>query len=505
MSVNTKQLQLENKALKQENELLRQRLNQALKALFASKSERFNPADDAQLTLDFNFGELAPTDLLPNEDLKEEKVKITYERSRRKMHPGRHPLPDHLEVEEVRIEPEENVDDANHIADTIVDALEFIPGRFVIKRYILPRYLKVETDEHGEEQYIFVQAKMPERPLPKSIAESGLLTHLITQKFLYHLPFYRQIKQFKEVHDVQLHKSTVNDWFAAVCTLLKPLYAKLKQKILQSDYLQADESPIKVLDSDKKGKAHQGYQWLYHDPVEGLVLFDYRKGRGQSGPKEILSDWSGTLQTDGYAVYDKIVKKHPDITLIGCAAHARRYFFQAKDNNPAAEVALTYFGQVYSVERHIREHMKTVSPEEIILYRQKHATPVWKKLFSWAKSQYQEVLPKSAYGKALFYLLQRQEKLTAYLKEAKLQIDNNLVENSVRPLALGRKNYLFAGSHSGAERIAMMYSFFSSCRKQGVNPVEWLKYVLDNIANHPINKIEELLPKAKVENLVETE
>jgi len=163
-------------------------------------------------------------------------------------------------VEEVRIEPEENINDANHIADTIVDTLEFIPGRFVIKRHILPRYLKIETDEHGEEQYIFIQAKMPERPLPKSIAESGLLTHLITQKFLYHLPFYRQIKQFKEVHDVQLHKSTVNDWVAAVCTLLKPLYAKLKQKILQSDYLQADESPIKVLDSDKKGKAHQGYQ-----------------------------------------------------------------------------------------------------------------------------------------------------------------------------------------------------------------------------------------------------
>lgn len=474
--MNTKQLELKVKQLEQEKaaalkrisdleyklSLALQKIKLLLMTQFAAKSERFNPADDSQLNLDFDFGELAPTDVEPQENPADEKVKITYERNKRQLHPGRHPLPEHLEVEEVRIEPQENVTDAKHIADTVVDTLEYIPDRFVIKRHILPRYLKIEIDENGEEQSIFIQAKMPDRPLPKSIAESGLLTHLITQKFLYHLPFYRQIKQFKEVHDVSLYKSTVNDWFVSVCTLLKPLYDKLKQKILESDYLQADESPIKVLDSDKKKKAHQGYQWLYHAPVEGLVLFDYR-----------------------------------------CAAHARRYFFKAKDNEPAAQIALTYFAKVYAVERHIREQMQTASAKEIVAYRQQNATPVWEQFFAWAKEQYSETLPKSTYGKALFYLLQREQKLTDYLKEASLQIDNNLVENAVRPLALGRKNYLFAGSHAAAQRIAMMYSFFGSCQKQGINPVDWFKHVLDNIADYPINRIEELLPNTKVEKLVE--
>ena len=508
--MNTEQLSTENQRLKEEKatalkristleyqlSLALQKIKQLLAAQFAATSERFNPADNSQLALDFDFGELAPTDVEPQEDPADEKVQVTYERAKRKLHPGRHPLPEHLEVEEVRIEPTEDITDAQHIADTIVDTLEFIPGHFIIKRHILPRYLKTEVDENGEAQSIFIQAKMPDRPLPKSIAESGLLTHLITQKFLYHLPFYRQIKQFKEVHEVTLYKSTINDWFASVCTLLKPLYDRLKQKILASDYLQADESPLKVLDSNKKNKAHQGYQWLYHAPVEGLVLFDYRKGRGQNGPKEILVEWSGTLQTDGYAVYDKIVKNRPEITLMGCAAHARRYFFQAKDNDPAAATALAYFARVYAVERHLREQLSTASPAEKVAYRQQHAAPVWEAFFIWAKEQYAQVLPKSAFGKALYYLLHREEKLTVYLKAAQLQIDNNLVENSVRPLALGRKNYLFAGSHAAAQRIAMMYSFFGSCQKQGINPVEWFQYVLDNIADYPINRIEELLPNA---------
>lgn len=483
-------------------------VQQLQKLIFSARSERHIPKTEnpEQLTLD--FGELAPTDLEPNADLKEEKIKVEYER-RKKIHVGRHPLPEHLRVEEIRIEPEDLPENAEqngyvHIADTIVETLEYTPGSLFKKRYIFPRYVKNEKSEDGEEKTAFFQAKMPSRPLPKSIAESGLLTHLITQKFLYHLPFYRQIKQFKELYDTELRKSSVNGWFVATCTLLKPLYEKLKQKILESDYIQADESPIQVQDSEKKprpalasgGKTHRGYQWVYHDPLTKLVLFDYQKGRGQNGPKEILAAFAGVLQTDGYAVYDKLVKNKPEVTLIGCAAHARRYFFDAKDNHPKAETALDYFQKAYAIERQIRDTQIT-DFNEIAAFRQKNALPIWNEFFAWAKKEYPNALPKSPFGKALYYLLQREQKLTRYLNDGKLQIDNNLVENSIRPLALGRKNYLFAGSHDAAQRIAMMYSFFGSCQKQEINPVTWLKYVLDNIAEHPINRIDELLPSNK--------
>ena len=467
--------------------------------LFTGKSERYvlnqEPMPDQ---LSFDFGELCPIDQTVEQPGQEAKQVITYERKKGK-HPGRHPIPDHLPTEEVRIEPKEDVSDAEHIADTIVDTLDYQPASLTRRRYIFARYVKTEIDEQGEEQTVIIQGRMPSRPLPKSIAEAGLLAHLMTSKFVYHQPFYRQLQQFDQLYEVKLSKSTVNDWFAGVSSLLEPLYNSLKQKVLKSDYLQADESPLQVQDKQKSGKTHRGYQWVYQAPLEGLVLFDYQHGRGKKGPKAILSDFSGYLQTDGYAVYDKLVKGQADIKLVGCMAHARRYFFQAKDSARETETALNYFGRLYDIERSLRQNGADV--EQIYNTRQEKALPILKALFDWAREQQKQALPKSPLGKALYYLLQREEKLMVYCQDGRLQIDNNLVENSIRPLALGRKNYLFAGSHQAAQRIAMMYSFFASCKKQGVNPYRWLKTVLERIPDHPINKIEELLPGAWVKQL----
>lgn len=229
------------------------------------------------------------------------------------------------------------------------------------------------------------------------------------------------------------------------------------------------------------------------------MLFDYQKGRGKNGPKAILKGFSGKLQTDGYAVYGKLARGRTDIELVGCMAHARRYFFQAKDSSPEAETALSYFAQLYDLERSLRQTQ--ADPELIQNTRQQKAIPVLNALLEWAIEQQNRALPKSPFGKALYYLLQLREKLLAYCRDGRLQIDNNLVENSIRPLALGRKNYLFAGSHDAAQRIAMMYSFFASCKKQEVNPYTWLKAVLDRLPDHPVNKIEELLPGKWVEEL----
>ena len=500
------QLKAENEVLKQElarmkkeNAELQQakaqvefQLAELQRLIFSSRSERYVPtAEYMPNQLSFDFGELDPIDQSVADPDGEEKQTVTYQRRKGK-HPGRHPIPEHLPTEEIRIEPTEDVSDAEHIADTIVDTLDYKPASLIRRRYIFPRYAKVETNEQGEKQDVIIQGRMPQRPLPKSIAEAGLLAHLLTAKFVYHQPFYRQIQQFDQLYQVKLAKSTVNDWFAGVCALLEPLYNRLKQKVLESDYLQADESPIRVQDNTKSGTTHRGYQWVYYAPLEGLVLFDYQKGRGKNGPKAILSGFSGKLQTDGYVVYDKLTKGRTDIELIGCMAHARRYFFQAKDSAAEAEMALQYFGQLYGIERNLREQQ--AEPEQIRQTRQKQALPVLKALFEWAKAQQGQALPKSPFGKAIHYLLQRKEKLMAYCQDGRLQIDNNLVENSIRPLALGRKNYLFAGSHEAAQRIAIMYSFFSSCKKQDINPFLWLKTVLKKLPDWPINQIEELLP-----------
>lgn len=491
LKVRLARLERDNAGLQEAKALLEFHLAELQRLIFSSRSERYIPAQAAPPEqLQFDFGELAVVDQSVEPD-EEAKQVVTYERKKGK-HPGRQAIPDHLPTEAVRIEPTEDVSDAEYIADTIVDTLDYTPASLIRRRYIFPRYVKTETDKQGEEQTVIIQGRMPTRPLPKSIAEAGLLAHLITSKFVYHLPFYRQIQQFDQLYEVKLSKSTVNDWFAGVCTLLEPLYNRLKQKVLDSNYLQADESPIQVQDKTKNGKTHRGYQWVYHAPLEGMVLFDYQKGRGKNGPKAILADFRGKLQTDGYTVYDKLVKGRTDIELVGCMAHARRYFFQAKDSAPEAETALGYFAQLYNLERSLRQDQ--ADAQVIQDRRQRKALPVLNQLFEWAKNQQKQALPKSPLGKALYYLLQRQEKLLAYCQDGHLQIDNNLIENAIRPLALGRKNYLFAGSHSAAQRIAMMYSFFASCKKQDINPYTWLRAVLERLPDHPISQVDELLP-----------
>jgi hypothetical protein len=253
-----------------------------------------------------------------------------------------------------------------------------------------------------------------------------------------------------------------------------------------------DETPIKVLDKDKKGTTHRGYHWVYHAPEQRLVLFDYREGRGREGPTECLSGFKGYLQTDGYVVYEDFANTK-GVTLLGCLAHARRKFDEAKDNDMTrAEYVLSEMQKLYAVERQAKEN--GLSIDERYQLRQQHAVPVLDNLKTWMIENYKAVLPKSVIGQALYYSLQRWDKLCAYTTDGRLQIDNNLVENAIRPVAIGRKNYLFAGSHNGARRAAMLYSFLGTCKMNNVNPFEWLQDVLTKIADHPVNDLQKLLP-----------
>jgi transposase len=460
---------------------LKEQLNQLYKLINGFKSEKFvNQTIVDQLSL-FALQE-------PVKEQEVEQQSITYTRDKKK-HQGRNALPEHLPVREITIEPEEDTTGLKKIGTEITETLEYTPASLVKLRTIRPKYAK--KDDGG-----VIIAELPGRPIDKSIAEASLLAHILVSKYIDHLPFYRQATIFKRDFGWQPAQSTLGDWMSGCCQLLEPLYNTLKQKILSSTYIQADESPIKVQDTDKKASTHQGYQWVYHNPIEKLVLFNYRKGRGQHGPKELLADYSGYLQCDGYTVYDKI-GADPEITLAGCLVHARRKFHDAQDSDKKrAQIALAIFSDIYQQERHIKE----ITPEDYgqrKLEREKTIKPLLEQIKTWIEQEQFNVLPKSPIGKAMTYFVNQYPKLEAIFNDGRIELDNNLIENAIRPMAIGRKNYLFCGSHKAAQNAAMLYSFFGSCKMQNVNPRTWLKEVLEKIPGYNIQKLEELLPGYK--------
>lgn len=250
-------------------EALRHELDQLKRLIFGSKRERFVEAQSPeQLALALG-GE-------PVDAPDQETETITYQRSKQKKHPGRTALPENIPTEDIIIEPEEDTSGMELIGEEVTETVDYRPGVLLKRRYIRRKYArKMQADD---ESAILI-GELPARPIPKGIPEAGLLAHLIVSKYVDHLPFYRQIEQFKRNHGWVIHSSTLNDWFAACCSLLDALYQTHRRRVLDTDYLQADESPIKVLDSEKKGKTHQGYQWVYRNPLNGLVLFDYRTVR----------------------------------------------------------------------------------------------------------------------------------------------------------------------------------------------------------------------------------
>lgn len=459
---------------------LQTELDQIRRLIYGSRSERFAPpVNPEQTTLALNVATIEPTGA--------ETQTITYERkkssSSQTVHAGRNPLPAHLPRVEIILEPTEDVSGMKQIGKEITEQLEFDPGKFFVKQFIRPKYAK--PDGEG-----ILMAELPSRPIEKGIPGPGLLASITIEKYADHLPLYRQIERFKR-SGITIAPSTMSDWISAASQLISPLYEVLKKKVLSSDYLQADETPIKVLDRDKKGKTHRGYYWVYRDPVSGLVLFDYRQGRGREGPTEMLENFEGHLQTDGYGVYDSFDTEK--IKLLHCMAHARRYFDQALDNDrPRAEYALKEIQKLYVVEKQARENKLNHSQRYEL--RQQESIAVLEGIHDWLKNSILEVLPKSSIGQAIAYALPRWEKLMLYTTDGKLEIDNNPVENSIRPIAIGRKNYLFAGSHAAAERAAMIYSLLGTCKLKNIEPYTWLKNIFEVIPEHKANRLEELLP-----------
>ena len=477
---------------------LRHELDQLKKMIFGSRHERFVPNAPAtlQLTLDIMvdvIAESAATETVTKE------ITVAKSAPAKINHPGRSPLPDHLRREETTIEPEMIPEGSKRIGEEITEELEYVPGELFVKKYVRPKYA-VAVNEDGSTQIVI--APMPVRPIDKAIAGPGLLAQVVIDKYVDHLPLYRQMQRFERA-GVKLAYATITDWISATCKLLAPLYEALKAEVLQSGYLHADETPIKVLDSEKKGTTHRGYFWVYNHSPGKLVFFDYQEGRGEEAPQGILKDYKGYLQTDGYAVYESFGQRE-GITLLHCLAHARRYFVEAQNNDAVrAEYALECIQQLYAIERNCKEQGLTYEQRKEV--RRTEAAPVLEQLGRWMKEQYKETFPKSPIGKALAYNIERWERLCLYTTNGMLCIDNNPVENSIRPVAIGRKNYLFCGSHEAAKRTAMLYSLLGTCKLHGVNPFTWLKDILERLPSHHIKNIKDLLPHAWAQSSMATE
>jgi len=470
---------LQIKTLAERNAYLQHENDNLRRLIYGAKSERFVPTDSSQLPL---FGMPAA------EKPETEKETITFTRNKssnsEKNQPVRLALPANLPRVEQVIEPGEDLSQAKKIGEVISEYMEYTPGKLHVQKIVRPKYILPESER-------IVIADLPSLPIPRSNVGPGLLAQIMVGKFVDHNPFHRQIQQFKR-QGVDIAESTMNDWFSGTCRLLEPLYNRLKQRVQQADYLMGDETPIPVLTNDKPNATHKGYHWVYLAPLEKLVCFDYRQGRGREGPEEFLKDVHGALQTDGYAAYNSF-EKPGKLMLLSCMAHARRKFDQAKDGDrERAEQALKLFQALYEIEREARE--QDLSYDERKTLRQNKSVERLNELEAWLKENIIQVLPKSAIGGAIAYTLNLWPRLIRYIDDGRYEIDNNLVENSIRPVALGRKNYMFAGSHEGAKRAAMMYSFLGTCKRNNVEPFAWLKDVLTRIPDWSIQRLDELLP-----------
>lgn len=471
------QLQKQNEQLQQNRDQLRDEVKELKRLLFGSKKERFVAAPDNQLTLGLAEDPAQPAQPLKQTVHYERIVKQAVKKASRQLFPA------HLPRVEVIIEPKEDVSGMRKIGEEITEELDLKPASLFVRRYIRPRYVSLEETFH--------MGALPARVIDKGIPGAGLLSQIICDKFVTHLPFYRQSQRYEQL-GMKIPASTLDGWFEAACLLLEPLYEVLSRQVLSATYLQADETPIPVIDKQKKGQTHRGYHWVYYSPEKKLVLFHYQQGRGREGPLQLLKDYKGYLQTDGYAVYEQFEERE-DIILVGCLAHARRKFEQALDNDKArAEKVLLWMQDLYALEREARQ--ANLSADERYLLRHEKARPLLDELGEYIVREYEKVLPKSTIGKAFHYLAARYNKIYEYLHNGRLEIDNNLIENSIRPVALGRKNYLFAGSHAGAQRAAMAYSLLGSCKLQEINPYEYLQDVLQRLPEQPINRLAELLP-----------
>ena len=404
-------------------------------------------------------------------------------------HPVRRMLAeDKLETHEIVIEPEEvkaQPDGWKKISEERTSQLDWVAPKIIKRVFIRSRYVKAER---------FAIAPLPPQPIEQGMVGPGLLTQVILNKFEYHLPLFRQQKMFRHQFGVELSRKTMGCWVEQAAELLKPVYRSIREDLLAGNYLQADETPIRYLDPDVKGKSQKGYLWAYSRP-KGDVLFEWQVSRSREGPEKFLKTFRGKLQTDGYYAYESVAKeRNGDLILIACWAHTRRGFHEALAESKLAAWFVRQIGHLYAVEKELRQ--KKAGPQLRTAMRVWQSRPVLARLRRAMELVWRRTLPQGLLGQAIDYALKRWDALTRYVEDGILEIDTNLIENSIRPSALGKKNWLFVGHPEAGERSAVIYTLLGSCRRHGINPFDYLKDLFTRLPAAKISQIREFTPAA---------
>lgn len=469
---------------------LRMQLARLKRMQFGRSSEQLD-TQIAQLELTLEELEVSDTQLAP---LTAATVSDTAPRAGQ-TRPARRALPPHL--------PRETVTHAaacacpgcggelRHVGEDVAEVLELIPARFKVIRHVRPKFSCTGCQR-------IVQAQAPSRPIARGMAGPGLLAHVLVSKYADHLPLYRQSEIYAR-DGVELERSTLADWVGQCSALLAPLVEALKGHVLAGSRLHGDDTPVPVL-CPGKGTTKQGRLWTYvrderrvGSSVAPAVWFAYSPDRKGRHPQDHLKRFSGTLQADGYAGFNGLYERTEDPLIeVACWAHARRKFYDVHQatQSPLALEAMQRIGELYGIE----ERILGQPPELRQQVRQAHAGPRLDALKTWLHGTLTQVSKKSELAGAIRYALSRWPALTRYRDDGNLEIDNNAAERALRTVALGRKNYLFAGSDAGGERAAAIYSLTGSAKLNGLDPESYLRHVLERIADHPINRIQELLP-----------
>jgi transposase len=468
-------------ALRLENKYLRERIQLLLQERFGASNEEL---DRAQLLLMLGGGDPGKA----SEPVAAEAPR----RSRDRLPPRkrRARTPDDLPIVEERIVPEpvKACPEAwRQIGEEVTELLDYEPARFFKRRIVRPKY--VRRDHPYAPPIVAPLQTLQDR----GVAAPGLIAAVITGKYCDHLPLYRQEQIFASRHEVHLPRQTLAQWMALAADWLKPVYQQMRQEVFAGGYVQIDETPIEYL-APGHGETKLGYLWTCARPG-GDTIFHWQTSRAAKCLENVLpGDWSGTVQCDGYAAYPAFARKR-EITLAGCWAHARRAIYQAQPSAPrTAAWLLNQIGHLYAIERELR--LSRAGPRLRAAERSCRSAPILRRIHAALVRLRSRFLPQSSMGKAFAYILEQWPALLRFVDDGRLEIDNNQVENAIRPTALGKKNWLFIGAADAGERGAILYTIVESCRRRGLDPFAYLRDVLERLPKMTNTQIPSVTPAA---------